>query len=131
MKKIINVVCAIIIDNNKVFAAQRASSGEVGLYWEFPGGKIEAGEDAKEALIREIEEELAWDITAGDLFTTIHHEYETFIINLSAYICSVKNHDFKLKEHLAFKWLRIKDLNKVKFAAADKKIVSKLEKFNL
>ena len=80
MKKI-EVVAAIIVHEGKVFATQRGY-GEWKDWWEFPGGKMEAGEGAKEALRREIREELATDVVVGDLLTTVEYDYPQFHLTM-------------------------------------------------
>ena len=83
--KTIEVVAAIIIKGNQVFATQRGH-GEFKGWWEFPGGKIEAGEDPKSALVREIKEELDADISVGELLDTVEWDYPTFHLTMHCYI---------------------------------------------
>lgn len=82
--KQIEVVAAIICDGDKIFATQRGY-GEWKDWWEFPGGKVEEGESSEEALRREIREELATDITVGDLFTTVECDYPKFHLTMHCY----------------------------------------------
>ena len=81
--KTIEVVAAIIIKNGEVFATQRGY-GEFKGWWEFPGGKIESGECAKEALVREIREELVADISVGELLETVEWDYPNFHLTMHA-----------------------------------------------
>ena len=83
MKKVINVVGAIIYSEGKILCAQRSENMSLPLMWEFPGGKIEPEESEKEALIREIQEEMKCDLVVGDKVTTTEHEYEFGIVRLT------------------------------------------------
>lgn len=127
MKKHIEVVAAIIKHKNKFFVAKRNGFGELAHKWEFPGGKIEALETKEAALIREIKEELKVNIKIESFFKTVVHEYETFVITLHSFICSInKPKDLVLTEHLESKWLKQEELLDVDWAAADLPIVKKL-----
>ena len=86
--KQINVVAAVIIRDGKVFATQRGY-GEFKDWWEFPGGKIEAGESPQQALVREIREELDATIEVGELLQTVEWDYPTFHLSMRCYQCSV------------------------------------------
>ena len=107
-RKTIEVVAAIIIHEGKLFATQRGY-GEWKDWWEFPGGKVEEGESSEEALRREIREELATDITVGDLFTTVECDYPKFHLTMHCYICSINQGSLSLLEHEAAKWLPIEE----------------------
>lgn len=98
------VVAAVIISDGKVFCAQRKDSGETARKWEFPGGKIEAGEKPDEALVREIAEELSVKISAGNFITTVYHEYNTFAITMHAYEATIIEGTVTLSEHLDSRW---------------------------
>lgn len=125
MKKI-EVVAAIIIEDNKIYCARRANKGEVALKWEFPGGKIEAGENPKDALIREIQEELNATIKVDSFFKTVEHQYESFFITMHSYICSLDKGSLTISEHVEDKWLEIKDMDSLDWAPADIPIVNKI-----
>ncbi len=125
MKKI-EVVAAIIIKDNKIYCARRANKGEVALKWEFPGGKIEEGEDPKDALIREIQEELNATIKVNSFFKTVKHQYESFFITMHSYLCSLDTGNLILSEHVEDKWLEIKDMDSLDWAPADIPIVNKI-----
>lgn len=119
MKKHISVVAAVIIKDKRVFCAQRRDTGEQALRWEFPGGKIEAGEVAEQALVREIREELASDISIRRLLTTVEHQYRTFDITLHAYVCELVEGALALCEHVDSRWLGKDELETVDWAEAD------------
>ena len=114
--KTIKVVAAVICDNmkekNKIFATARGY-GELKGGWEFPGGKIEAGETPQEALKREIMEELNTEIKVGDLIDTIEYGYPTFHLSMDCFWAEVTAGHLELKEAEAAKWLTKDQLNAV------------------
>ena len=123
----IEVVAAIIVKDHKVFATQRGY-GEWKDFWEFPGGKIDAGETPEEALCREIKEELDTEIAVGELFTTIDYDYPTFHITMHCYLCTIENGSITLLEHEAAKWLSLEQLNSVTWLPADLLVIAELQK---
>ena len=123
--KTIEVVAAIIIKDGQVFATQRGY-GEWKGWWEFPGGKIESGEDPKSALIREIKEELDADISVGELLDTVEWDYPTFHLTMHCYICSLNSESMHLNEHEASAWLTIETLDSVKWLPADLILLDKI-----
>ena len=125
--KQIEVVAAIIIKGNEVFATQRGY-GEFKGWWEFPGGKIEAGECPKEALVREIKEELDADIIVGDLLDTVEWDYPTFHLTMHCFISTLKSDSIHLNEHEDSAWLTKETLRSVKWLPADLVLLEKIEK---
>ena len=125
--KTIKVVAAIIIDNGKAFATQRGY-GEFKDGWEFPGGKIEEGETAREAIVREIREELDTKIQVGDRIDTIEYDYPAFHLSMDCFWCEVLNGDLVLKEHEAAKWLTKEKLNEVEWLPADITLIEEIRK---
>ena len=99
--KEIEVAGAAIMKDGKLFIAKRPDKGEAGLKWEFPGGKIEAGETPKQALIREIEEELEAEIEIDRFITTVKHQYQTFHLTMHVFLCHLNGNDPVLEEHVA------------------------------
>ena len=129
--KTINVVAAVIIrtDSNntkQVFATQRGY-GEYKDWWEFPGGKIEAGESPETALAREIREELATEINVGDYIDTIEYDYPAFHLSMKCYECTVISGKLELLEHENATWLTAESLRSVKWLPADEIILDKIE----
>ena len=122
----IEVVAAIIVKDHKVFATQRGY-GECKDFWEFPGGKIDAGETPEEALCREIKEELDTEIAVGELFTTINYDYPTFHITMHCYLCTIENGSLTLLEHEAAKWLSLEQLDSVTWLPADLLVIAELQ----
>lgn len=92
--------------------------------WEFPGGKIEAGESPQEAIKREIMEEMDMAIRVGDSVCTVVNDYPDFSITMQVFWCDVDSPVFDLKEHNAFKWLSMDDLPSLDWAEADRKVVN-------
>ena len=122
--KTINVVGAIIVDNNRLFATQRGY-GEFKDGWEFPGGKIEEGETPQQALKREIREELDTEIEVGELVDTIEYDYPNFHLSMDCFVCIIKSGDLVLKEHKSAKWLKKDELYSVEWLPADIGILGK------
>ena len=125
--KTIEVVAAIIRKGDRVFATQRGY-GEWKDWWEFPGGKMEAGETPKEALVREIKEELDADISIGRLLDTIEWDYPTFHLTMHCYMCSLRNDALHLNEHEAARWLGADDLSIVNWLPADNQLLPLIER---
>ena len=123
--KTIEVVAAIIIRNNLVFATQRGY-GEWKGWWEFPGGKIEAGECPKEALTREIREELEAEISVGELLETVEWDYPTFHLSMKCYVCKLESEDMRLNEHESAAWLNKETLDSVQWLPADLVLLEKI-----
>lgn len=124
--KTIYVVAAIIRHGNKILATQRGY-GEHKDWWEFPGGKIELGETPEEALIREIQEELATDITVDKYITTVEYDYPEFHLIMDCFWCSIKSGELTLLEHKAAKWLPLNNLKQVKWLPADAEVIEIIE----
>ena len=119
--KTIEVVAAVILKDKQVLATQRGY-GDLQGRWEFPGGKIEAGEDHTTALSREIQEELDVFIVVGEFLTTVEYDYPNFHLIMHAYQCELKG-EFHLQEHSAARWLTQETLYDVDWLEADLPIV--------
>ena len=125
--KRIEVVAAVIYDaEGRIFATQRGY-GEWKDWWEFPGGKIEAGESREEALRREIREELDAEIEVEALLRTIEYDYPAFHLTMHCFKCRLSVTGYRLREHEAAKWLKPADLGTVQWLPADVEIIEELK----
>lgn len=126
--KLIPVTCAIIFHQGKVLAAQRSEAMDLPGKWEFPGGKMEAGEDPEDCLIREIAEELAVKIRILGALSPCDHRYSPEkVIRLIPFLASLESFDFQLLEHAQITWIDEKALFSLDWAAADLPIVHELQ----
>lgn len=123
--KTINVVAAVIMKESKVFATQRGY-GEFKDGWEFPGGKVEAGESPEEAFRREIREELEVEVNVGDLIDTIEYDYPAFHLSMKCYACTIAGGSPHLLEHEAARWLSADQLDSVAWLPADITLIPKI-----
>ena len=126
--KIIEVVAAIIIKDGQVFATQRGY-GEFQGWWEFPGGKMEAGESPQEALKREIREELDADVLVKELLETVEWDYPNFHLTMHCFICNLLSESLHLNEHEAATWLTHATLKSVKWLPADEILLDKIAEY--
>ena len=120
--KIVRVVAAVIRDGDRIFATARGY-GEYKGWWEFPGGKIEAGETPEEALVREIHEELDTEIRVGELIDTIEYDYPTFHLNMDCFWAEVVAGRLVLKEAEDARGLTRETLESVQWLPADQTII--------
>lgn len=123
----VKVAAAIIKDKNRIFTTQRGY-GEFKDGWEFPGGKIEENETPKEALIREIKEELDTTIAVEELIDIVEYDYPDFHLSMHCFLCSIVSGDLILKEHEASRWLTKDELWSVEWLPADLSLIEKIEK---
>ena len=117
-KKQINVVGAVIVKDGEILCAQRGTGALAGL-WEFPGGKIEPGETGRQALEREIDEELLCQVIVGDEVTTTVHEYAFGVVTLTTFWCELVGGVPVLTEHAEVRWLAPTALEELEWAPAD------------
>ena len=125
-KRPVYVTAAIIREENRIFATQRGY-GDWKDYWEFPGGKIEKGETAEQALKREIREELDTEIMIQKEFATINYDYPSFHLTMVCFLAEVASGALVLKEHEAARWLTKEELDSVGWLPADWEIIEKLK----
>ena len=124
--KYVRVVAAVIRDGDKIFATARGY-GEFKGWWEFPGGKIEAGETPQQALAREILEELTAEIKVGDLIKTLEYDYPKFHLSMDCFWAEVVSGELVLKEAESAKWLTKAEFDTVKWLPADEELVEKIK----
>lgn len=123
--KTIEVVAAIIVQDGRVLVTQRGYGDGAGK-WEFPGGKIEAGENPQQALQREIREELKVDIAVQEYLMTVEHDYPSFHLTMHCYMSRLLQGSPQLTEHIAMAWVEANDLPHVDWLPADWAIVQPL-----
>lgn len=123
--KTVKVAAAIIVKDGRIFATQRGYGGYKD-WWEFPGGKLEPGETAEEALVREIREELRAEVRVGRLFDTVEYDYPEFHLVMHCYLCEFASDRVELLEHEAACWLGKEDIRGVRWLPSDIEVVEKL-----
>jgi 8-oxo-dGTP diphosphatase len=128
VEKQINVVGAVIVREGLILCAQRGPVGALPGMWEFPGGKTEAGETPRDALAREITEELECEIAVGELITTTSHEYDFGIVELTTFYCELLSGTPVLTEHAEAVWRAPAELSSLEWAPADIPTVELIEK---
>lgn len=124
----VRVVAAVVWDGPRLLLTQRPPGGPLGLQWEFPGGKLEAGETPEAALIRELEEELGISTKAACLapLTFASHSYENFHLLMPLYVCRKWQGTPEPREHTALKWVRPQKLRDYPMPAADEPLIAPL-----
>lgn len=124
--KTITVAAAILRRENRIFATQRGY-GEFKDGWEFPGGKVEPGEQPEEAVVREIREELDTQVEVEELYDIVKYDYPKFHLRMYCYFCKVLSGSLLLKEHEAARWLAAEELESVGWLPADVELIRKLQ----
>ena len=125
-RKITEVVAALIWDGDKFLACQRPAHKARGLLWEFVGGKVEPGETKQQALIRECREELAVELSVGDVFMEVLHEYPDITVRLTLFHAGIVAGTPQKLEHNDIVWLHPRDIPGYEFCPADKDILAKI-----
>ena len=125
--KSIRVVAAVIRDKDRIFATQRGYGNYKG-WWEFPGGKIEAGETPQEALKREIREELDTLVEVGDLVACVEYDYPEFHLSMDCFWCTVLEGNLHLNEAEDARWLTKENLMSIKWLPADLEVLEVISK---
>ena len=122
----IEVVAALIWDNDKFMICQRPAHKARGLLWEFVGGKVEPGESKVQALIRECQEELAVTLSVGDVFMDVVHEYPDLTVHLTLFNATIAEGEPQKLEHNDIQWIKPSEIVNFEFCPADKDILQKI-----
>lgn len=125
----IEVVAALIWDNDNFMICQRPMNKARPLLWEFVGGKSEPGETKEQALIRECQEELAITLTVGDVFLDVVHEYPDITVHLTLFNAKIAEGIPQKLEHNDIRWIAVGDIPQYEFCPADKAMIEKLMSF--
>lgn len=123
--KTIRVAAAVIRRDGRIFATQRGYGPWKG-WWEFPGGKIETGETAQEALIRELREELDISVAVEDKITDIEYDYPDFHLSMACFFCRILSGDPVLREHEAARWVLPEEIFSLQWLPADQSVLKLL-----
>ena len=126
----IEVVAALIWDNDKFMICQRPAHKARGLLWEFVGGKVELGETKEQALIRECTEELNILLSVGDVFMDVVHEYPDLTVHLTLFNATIVEGEPQKQEHNDIQWITPTEISNYKFCPADEEILKKLVVMN-
>ena len=123
---IITVVAGLIRDGERILICQRPANKARGLLWEFPGGKVEAGESKREALVRECREELGVTLNVGKVYAELTHEYPDVTVRLTLFEASIGEGVPRRIEHADIKWIKPEEITAYSFCPADKEISKRI-----
>ena len=122
----VEVVAALIWDNNKFMICQRPAHKARGLLWEFVGGKVESGETKEQALIRECQEEIAVTLSVGDIFMDVVHEYPDITVHLTLFNATIAEGTPQKLEHNDIRWITSNEISNYEFCPADEEILRRI-----
>ena len=125
---IITVVAGLIREGDRILICQRPAGKARGLLWEFPGGKVEAGESKEAALVRECREELGVTLNVGDVYAELTHEYPDMTVRLTLFEARIGEGVPRNIEHADIKWIKPEEITEYPFCPADKEICGKISK---
>ena len=120
----LHVACALIEKDGLLLAAQRSAAMNLPLKWEFPGGKIEAGESPEACLHRELWEEMEVSVAIGAALLPCTHRYPDFTVTLYPFLCQLVTTGIVLREHAASRWVAPEELLALDWAAADLPVIA-------
>ena len=123
----VEVVAALIWNQDEFMICQRPVHKARGLLWEFVGGKVEPGETKEQALIRECREELAVTLSVGDVFMDVIHEYPDLTVHLTLFNATIAEGEPQKLEHNDIQWITPSEIANYEFCPADEEILRKIE----
>lgn len=126
-ESIVEVVAALIWDQDKFMICQRPAHKARGLLWEFVGGKVEPGETKEQALIRECQEELAVTLNVGEVFMDVTHEYPDLMVHLTLFHATIREGTLQKLEHNDIRWITVDEIDQYEFCPADVEILRRLK----
>lgn len=126
-ESIVEVVAALIWDQDKFMICQRPAHKARGLLWEFVGGKVEPGETKEQALIRECQEELAITLNVGEVFMDVTHEYPDLMVHLTLFHATIREGTLQKLEHNDIRWITVDEIDQYEFCPADVEILRRLK----
>lgn len=126
-ESIVEVVAALIWDQDKFMICQRPAHKARELLWEFVGGKVEPGETKEQALIRECQEELAVTLNVGEVFMDVTHEYPDLMVHLTLFHATIREGTLQKLEHNDIRWITVDEIDQYEFCPADVEILRRLK----
>lgn len=126
MSKAIRVVAAVIAQDGRYLVTQRRPTAVLPLLWEFPGGRVDAGETDLDALRREVKYRVGVDITPGALISSVAHAYEHYTVELHLYDCRISGGEPRAVNVHQFRWVESADFEALPFTPADEASMSRL-----
>ena len=124
----VEVVAALIWQDDKFMICQRPAHKARGLLWEFVGGKVEQGETIEQALIRECREELNVLLSVGDVFMEVVHEYPDLTVHLTLFSAIIAEGEPQKLEHNDIQWITPSEIQNYEFCPADEEILKEITK---
>ena len=124
--KTIRVVAALVERDGRYLITQRREGAVLPLLWDFPGGRVEAGESDDEALVREVAERLGAQIEVGQLISFVNHPYEKYAVDLFLYECTLLSEELKCQAVRDYAWVTSKEMEGYSFTPVDEASMSKL-----
>ena len=124
--KITEVVAALIWKGSKFIICRRPAHKARGLLWEFAGGKVEAGETKEQALIRECREEFAVNVSVGEVFMEVLHDYPELTVHLTLFNATISEGEPQKLEHNDIRWISPSEISDYEFCPADEEILKEI-----
>ncbi len=129
--KTLQVCAAVLLQQGKILITQRPAEKQLGGYWEFPGGKIEADETPQQALLRELKEELDIAVNVGAQLTEVIHHYEWGTVQIKVYLCRWRNGTIRHLDVADHCWVTPEQLSGFNMLPADMPILQQLQSINI